>query len=85
MSQSTDQGCCESVEPDAVKVARPVLPGGDEETDPQGNAPCPYPTYGEFPPWHTLPAMSASQSETAAVWQTLLVDSRVVEFEDGVY
>ena len=31
-------------EPDAVKVASPVLNGGDEETYLQGNAPCPYPT-----------------------------------------
>src|SRR5712692_4035656 len=27
-----------------MKVASPVLNGGDEETCPQGNAPCPYPT-----------------------------------------
>jgi len=32
------------VEPDAVKVASPVLNGGDEEMYPQGNAPCRYPT-----------------------------------------
>ena len=29
-----------------MKVASPVLNGGDEETYPQGNAPCPYPTMG---------------------------------------
>ena len=28
-----------------MKVASPVLNGGDEETCPQDNAPCPYPTH----------------------------------------
>ena len=30
--------------PDAVKAARPVLNGEDEETGQKGTAPCPYPT-----------------------------------------
>src|SRR5689334_5220291 len=32
------------VAPDAVKAARPVLNGEDEETGQKGTAPCPYPT-----------------------------------------
>src|SRR6266536_810564 len=32
------------VEPYEVKVSRTALNGGDEETYPQGSAPCPYPT-----------------------------------------
>src|SRR5215475_7469513 len=44
MPQSEDEDRSESVEPDAMNVARPVLNGENQETYPQGNAPCPYPT-----------------------------------------
>ena len=37
MPQSKDEDRSESAEPDAMKVARPVLNGGDEETCPKGN------------------------------------------------
>jgi hypothetical protein len=36
MPQSKDEDRSESAEPDAMKVARPVLNGGDEETCPKG-------------------------------------------------
>jgi hypothetical protein len=36
MPQSKDKDRSESAEPDAMKVARPVLNGGDEETCPKG-------------------------------------------------
>src|SRR5712692_6113260 len=44
LSQSKDQERSQGVEPDAVKVASPVLNEGDVGNVPKGNAPsCPYP------------------------------------------